>query len=451
MFGAKGIIPVRDFLSAVQAQVGLERFWYFPSLAWLSAEDPALIAFAAAGIICAILCFCGIGVRLCLIAMWILYLSIVSIGTPFMSFQWDSLLLETGFLTIFLSSGKLWAPVWKTPPDAEPPANNIVVILYRLLLFRLMFLSGAVKLLSGDAAWLSLTALEYHFWTQPLPTPAGWLVGQMPAWFHRLSVAMMFFIEMIVPFAIVLTRPCRIFAGICFVILQVLIAITGNYAFFNLLTLALCLLLFDDQFLRQIWKRIPEINVEQKTSTWATRGALALAIVLGSAGLCQIVETKFDLPEPLKKFKGTLEHLNIVNGYGLFAVMTTSRPEIAIEGSLDGDNWVPYVFKYKPGPLDRAPPLVAPLQPRLDWQMWFAALGDLEQNTWLLSFVRRLLQNEPTVVGLLQTNPFPDKPPKYIRATVYDYRFSDFKTLIDKGQWWISTERHAYMPPVSLK
>ena len=429
----------------------MERFWYFPTLAWLSAEDPALVAISIAGIVCAVLAFCGIGVRLCLIAMFVLYTSIVSIGTPFMSFQWDSLLLETGFLAVFFSSGKLWAPIWKTPLEAEAPPNKIIVILFRLLLFRLMFLSGAVKLLSGDQAWLSMTAMEYHYWTQPLPTPAGWLIGQMPAWFQRLSVAMMFFIELIVPFALLLTRPCRIFAGVCFIMLQVLIAITGNYAFFNLLTVALCIPLFDDQILHRVWKRLPEIKLVESTPPWATRGALALAVLLGTAGFCQIAETKFDLPQPLKQFKGIFEHLNIVNGYGLFAVMTTTRLEIAIEGSMDGDTWVPYVFKYKPGPVDRAPPLVAPLQPRLDWQMWFAALGDIEQNTWLLSFVRRLLQNEPSVIALLQTNPFPEKPPRYIRATMYDYRFSDLKTLTEKGQWWKSTERHAYMPPVSLK
>jgi hypothetical protein len=268
---------------------------------------------------------------------------------------------------------------------------------------------------------------------------------QLPGWFQEASVVVMFTIELGAPFLIFAPRRVRFFAGACIVFLQTMIFLTGNYTYFNLLTIALCVLLLDDAALgsRGAGPR-PAQSVKPITL------AVAALIILISAG--QLMAEFFGgMPAPARFAQRMFAPFYLTNTYGLFAVMTTVRHEIIVQGSNDGTQWRDYDFKYKPGPVDRAPRWVAPHQPRLDWQMWFAALGSYRNNPWFVNFVFRLLQGSPDVLALLSPDPFSGAPPRYIRALVYDYTFTDFETRRRTGAWWKREPRGTYLPAVSLQ
>jgi predicted DCC family thiol-disulfide oxidoreductase YuxK len=438
LIGSDGILPANGFLQFIHANFGANSYSLIPTVFWLNSSDTILQIACLAGAVLSLALLLGRARRVILILLFILYLSFVSVGQDFLSFQWDALLLETGFLAIFLDS-----------------STAISIWLFRWLLFRLMFSSGAVKLLSGDPAWHNLTALDYHFETQPLPTIFGWLMAQLPEWFHQLSAVITFFIELIVPFLIFAPRHLRFFAAASIVFLQVLIFLTGNYTFFNLLTIALCLFLLDDAALRRL---VPRRWADRFTRPDRPRSPIGRRVLIGLAVIL-IVLSGFrfwggltgQLAEPVDAVLHALAPYRIFNSYGLFAVMTTSRLEISVEGSNDDQTWLPYEFNYKPGDLRRPPLWVQPHQPRLDWQLWFAALGNYQQNPWFVNFMVRLLQGSPPVLSLLGHNPFPDAPPKYVRAMLYAYHFTDWATLQVTGQWWRRDLIGVYLPPISLQ
>jgi hypothetical protein len=413
LIGAHGILPMSAYLDAVHQAAGASRFWFAPTIFWISSADAMLAAVWIAGALCGVAALAGLRQRWMLAVCWVLWLSICSVGQDFLGFQWDMLLVETGFLSIFASDALL------------------IVWLFRALVFRLMFLSGVVKLASGDLAWRTLTAMSYHYETQPLPTPLAWWMHQLPASAQRVSTAAVFAIELVAPLLFFAPRRLRLIGAWATIGLQVLILLTGNYAYFNWLTLALCLWLFIEPASRKI--------------TWPNA---VLAIAIGALGLLTILATiGAPLPSLALRMMGQLEPLRLVNSYGLFAVMTTTRPEIILEGSNDGENWQAYEFRDKPGDLRRAPPIVAPHQPRLDWQMWFAALGSVEQNRWFVLFVEKLLRAEPAVLRLLAWDPFHGSPPKYIRARLFQYHFTRF----GEPGWWRREEAGMYLGAVSLR
>jgi len=279
-----------------------------------------------------------------------------------------------------------------------------------------------------------------------------------PAWLLRASTAVMFGIELAVPFLIFLPRRLRHCAAAAFAALQVLILLTGNYCFFNWLTLALCLPLLDDallhRFLPACWRTKPPVLRRDSWARWPVQVTLALAVIVACASLVQLFATFHVLlrhPDPAYAVFRWVQPLRSFNNYGLFAVMTTTRLEIVVEGSNDGESWSAYEFKYKPGDLQRRPGFVAPHQPRLDWQMWFAALGDYRQNPWFVNFCIRLLQGSPEVTALLERNPFPKAPPRFIRAELYEYHFTDAATRRRSGEWWRRELKGIYLPPFSLE
>lgn len=453
LIGSNGILPAAHYLQLVKENFGIERYWFFPNLAWLNPSDTFLQFLALGGALLSLLLLLGVAVVPVLTLLWTFYLSLVVVGQDFMSFQWDILLLETGFLAIF------FAPLRISPHlSRESDPSRTVLWLLRLLLFRLIFSSGAVKLLSGDPTWSNLTALQYHYETQPLPTPLAWYAHQWPASLHRISVLFIFFVELVTPFLIFTPRRLRFFAAGMMVSSQIVIGLTGNYTFFNLLTVALCLLLLDDAFLGQwlpkrlTYKATPsaERPVEPRLKRYLVAPVAIMIVFLGLLQIAELFGAR-RLPRPALKFQSWLSPFHVVNGYGLFAVMTTSRPEIVVEGSRDGETWLAYEFKYKPGDLKRPPPWVEPHQPRLDWQMWFAALGSYQNTRWFVNFMLRLLQGSPQVLGLLAKNPFPDGPPPYVRAELYDYHFTDRATRRANGTWWRRELKGLYFPVVSLK
>jgi predicted DCC family thiol-disulfide oxidoreductase YuxK len=437
LIGHAGILPIGDYLAAVHHARGDSAYWLVPSLFWMNYSDPALVAGTVLGAGLGLLVVLDRWTRPALIGLFALYLSCVSAGQDFMSFQWDSLLLEVGFLAIFLTGG-----------------SKIVAWLYRWLVFRYLFLAGVVKLLSGDSTWRDLTALEYHFWTQPLPTPLAWYAAQLP---HRLlsaGTAATLVIEVCSVFLIFMPRRLRAAAAVCVLLLQLPILLTGNYNFFNLLTMLLCIFLLDDAALSRGVPQWLESRAQSRaplSGRMATIIAAVLALIVVPVGLNRIWQTmaRTNLPG-LGAVTQVLSPLSIVNPYGLFAVMTTSRPEIVIEGSADGQVWREYVFQYKPGPLTRSALWNIPHQPRLDWQMWFAALGGIRENPWIVGLMQRLLEASPSVLALLEFNPFAAAPPKYVRAQLYEYRFSDAGTRATTHQWWARRPVGLYFPQVSL-
>lgn len=466
LYGSQGILPIADYIATRGILYGPLGVWLVPSVFWLNTSDAFIQTVPIVGALLSLLLLLDMPRvpfvrRALLVALFVLYLSLVAVGQDFLSFQWDHLLLEVGFLAIFLGDGQ------------------IVLWLYRWLLFRLMFLSGLVKILSGDPTWRNLTALDYHFETQPLPNVVGWYVHHLPSGVHRAMTAATFFIELVVPFLIFAPRRLRFGAAAGIALLHLQIFITGNYNFFNLLSMALCLLLLDDVALRVLLPARVSASLVPPVVARSNRLARGMTHVI--AAILFVISTfqmlswgRVPTPGLVAWTTDLIEPFRIVNVYGPFAVMTTWRPEIVIEGSNDGVNWLAYEFKYKPGEVRRAPPWVAPHQPRLDWQMWFAALrvrtGDprallpsLRANpaiwfylqnygaeAWFVNFLVRLLEGSPPVLALLDKNPFPNAPPRFIRAHLYNYRFSAFDAPFTTGEWWTREEQGLYFPPLTL-
>lgn len=483
LYGSQGILPIYDLMQ--RQTFGPANIWFLPTVFWVDTSDTLIQLVPILGALLALALIIGLHSRIILFLLFALYLSLVSVGQDFLSFQWDYLLLEVGFIAIFL-------------------ADSILVLwLYRWLLFRLMFFSGIVKILSGDPTWRNLTALDYHFETQPLPNIVGFYVHHLPSPIHQFMVAATFCIELVVPFLIFAPRRLRFIAAALFLVLHLQIFLTGNYNFFNLLTMALCILLLDDEAVRtlgrgvkSVWvkltpaaarqwlvSRAERINLQSPSSIggrarsrrvmcWIGAGVAILLFVLSGFQFLRVL--RVPTPGVVAAASAWISPLRIVNLYGPFAVMTTSRPEIVVEGSNDGVVWREYEFKYKPGDVRRAPPLVEPHQPRLDWQMWFAALGaqtsdpnsllpELRSNrallfnllsggadVWFVNFAVRLLQGSPQVLALMDTNPFPDAPPRYMRARLFLYHFADAGAPLSTGTWWTRTESGMYLSPLTL-
>lgn len=467
LIGEHGILPIAEFLPAARAHLGSSAPFVLPTLCWLNASDGFLHFLCGTGAVLSVLLIAGFLPIGSLVLLFVSYLSLTIAGQTFLSFQWDILLLETGFLAIFFAPCR-----WRITAKRDERFSPVGHFLLKLLLFKLMLMSGVVKLTSGDDSWWNLTALDYHYWTQPLPTVLGWWAHQAPGWFGKLSTFFVLFVECVVPFFIWAPRRMRHIACALFVLLQVLIALTGNYCFFNLLTIALCLLLIDDAF----WARkrslvgrdsvepfnvVPSVgsfgSTESRPTIWTygrrviTISALLVLLPLNAMLIYSAFKPRTAWPRPMAMLGEWVAPFHIVNGYGLFRVMTKTRPEIILEGSADGIEWLPYEFRWKPGDLNQSPRWVAPHQPRLDWQMWFAALGNYRQNPWFVGLTRQLLENNPDVTRLLAHNPFRDKPPTYVRSTLYDYHFTTLAEHRATGVWWKREVRREYLPPVSLR
>jgi hypothetical protein len=439
LIGSHGILPLGDLVVDLSAHFGAERFFLMPMVFWWTPNDFAIGAVCWGGAALSLLLVFNRLTRLTLLALYVLYLSLLYAGQEFMTYQWDTFLLETGFITFLMS---LWRPagLW----------------LLRWLLFRFMFMSGVVKLLSGDPTWWNLSALSYHFLTQPLPTPLAWYAAHLTASALRFATGATFFVELVLPFLIFFPRRPRFVAAFGILTLQGCILITGNYNWFNLQSMLLCLVLFDDAALEVILpKRVLGLLLRRKPSKPPVRAVRGVVGVLSTfMVLCTVAEmdARFGgkLPAVADWAAALVEPIHIVNGYGLFAIMTTKREEIVIEGSDDGVEWKEYEFRYKPGDLSRRPPWNMPHQPRLDWQMWFAALDDPRHLRWFWRFVQKLLENDPAVTSLLEKNPFSDKRPAYVRAVFYDYTYSGADEKA-KGIWWDRRRLGLYFPSAQLK
>ncbi len=447
LIGSGGILPARDTLAALGTIYGKARYASAPTLCWISAGDGFLHALCGGGVALSIALFLGFAPALCLILLWVSYLSLATVTPIFLWFQWDSLLLETGFLAALLAPWRLWSRPW-----SDPAPSRGALFLGRWLLFRLLFASAAVKLGSGDPTWRDLTALTYHFETQPLPPWTAWYAHHLPSELLRACAAAVLSVEGLVPFLFLGPRRIRLAAAALVILLQGIIAATGNYGFFNALTVALCLLLLDDGvWPERLRARIGGASARGGWPVWVRRPLFFVLFLLSLVPLLGAVRGPLRWLGPVPRVYQRVSAFRTVNEYGLFAVMTVERPEIILEGSSDGVRWIPYEFHWKPGDVKRRPAFVAPHQPRLDWQMWFAALSDYRREVWFLSFCARLLQDSPPVAGLLAKDPFRGKPPRYIRAVVFRYRFTDASVRHATGAWWRREPLGLYCPVLMLE
>jgi hypothetical protein len=439
LVGANGILPAIAKLALIEQFYPDQKLWTMPTVFWFNASDFMLKLVCYLGMAAASLLLLNIFSRTALIVCYVLYLSIVEIGQDFTHFQWDIFLLEIGFLAILLTWG-----------------SGIIILLFRWLLARFMFMGGVVKIASGDISWANLSALSFHYETQPLPSPVAYYAHHLPMGFHRLCVGGVFFIELIVPFFVFMPRPFRIFACYAFVILQSGIILTGNYTFFNLLTILLCLFLLEDRDVARLFSDKLKAFIQQKKLVPgcianAFAGLWASIVMLICATQIWLFHVNMPTFEPLKVLLRTTSSYSLVNNYGPFAVMTTARNEIIVQGSNDALHWLDYQFKYKPGKLDRELSWNIPHQPRLDWQMWFAALGAPQKGSWFDSFLNKLLQGSPQVLSLLDENPFPDKPPVYIRALLYRYTYTSHQQRESNGEIWQRQQGRIYWPSRSVE
>jgi lipase maturation factor 1 len=468
LVGEHGILPIGDFLTAVHGALGLRAFHQVPTLLWIAHGDAVLVGMMWLGAVGGLVVLAGFAPRCILAVLWLLYLSISAGGQAFLQFQWDALLLEAGLVALVYAPAG-WRPRWT---ETEPPP--LARWLAWWLCFRLMFLSGITKLLSGDPTWRDLTALHYHYWTQPLPNPVAWYAATLPASLLDASTFVMFVIEIAAPLLILAPGRWRLprrIACILLALLQAGIAVTGNYGFFNLLALVLCLSLLDDDALRRLvppFVRRRNLSIAARSVTRipgdearasAHRGLRPLAfgsvvcVMFALGGIAFLREMLATAGRPESRWMSTLlapvAPFSSFNGYGLFRVMTTERPEIVIERSDDGETWTEIAFPYKPGDVMRAPPFVAPHMPRLDWQMWFAALDPRSATGWLVPFLERILEGKGPAAALVSIER--DDAPRFVRLAYYRYHFSNASLHRATGAWWTREFVDYLTQPLSLE
>ena len=446
LVGARGIAPAATLLAAAREELGLAAaVWRLPTWLWLWSSDAALHAVCAGGLACGLLVLAGRAPRSALLGAWSAYLSLVAVGDVFLSYQWDALLLESALLGVFLAGPR--------------PAVGIHCL--RLLLVKLMLLSGLVKLLSGDPSWRDLGALQFHFWTQPLPTWTSPFAAELPGALLAAGTAFTFLGELAAPLGLLGPRRLRMASAAVIAGLQLAIAATGNYGFFNLLTLVLCAACLDDDALRALCPPALRRRLGQPAAkvtapppaSWRGAAVLVAAILLvflgALAGVARVLP-RGALPGPARSLLTAVAPFRSTNAYGLFAVMTTDRLEIEVEGTRDGVTWQPLRFRWKPGPLDRRPAFAGPHMPRLDWQMWFAALSTCAREGWFHRFLTRLLEGSPDVWALLDGDPFPDGPPRFLRTSIARMRFAPPEERA-RGVWWTREAAEPWCPTVTLE
>ncbi|HSI61646.1 MAG TPA: lipase maturation factor family protein [Candidatus Saccharimonadia bacterium] len=472
--GEKGIMPVPKFLENAAAYAQREDIvaWtQFPTVYWLGYSDAFAQWLCLGACLAAALVMAGVLQGPLLLALWFAYLSICTTGDVFLGYQWDVLLLEAGFIAAIIAPWRFFVGRIR---ERTPAPSRVQMLLPQALILKLMFLSGLTKITAGDPSWHNLTALAHHYETQPIPTWVAWHVHQFPLWFHKTSCFLMFVVELVVPLLILVIwfweliasswvrtlRALKLSVAASFTGLMIITLCTGNYTFFNWLTILLALSLLDDgcwPFFVKRCLRWTDTPLERPTWMLATQGAMVTLMLLLSLtvavrdnlpGNSSLFSTLHDLTRRLQPFRSA-------NRYGLFRVMTTERNEIVIEVSDDGVYFQPMEFKWKPGRLDRAPPFVAPHQPRLDWQMWFASLhpGFIPQRdmssphmVWFASFLAALLDHNEKVYALMEPPPFPIESIRAVRAKFYRYEFTDAETRRKTGAWWTVTALGDYSP-----
>ncbi len=492
LLSPNGLLPVEPYLQEVAKVFGPARFWYAPTLFWLSSSSLALLILCWVGMVAAILLTLNLWPRVMLFVCFVAFLSFVSAAQDFSGYQSDGMLLSAGFISLFFAPPGL-RPRWG---ESSPPSRASLFLL-QVVWFTIYFESGIAKYFGGDPSWRNLTAMDQYYQNGPLPTWIGWYVQQLPHWFHAFAAFLTLFSELLLVWMLFLPRRFRI---VCFFIvtpLQISIALTANYTFLNYLVLFLGVLLIDDKLLTKFfpkrWALTVRKNLEQPSSPGLFERALIALDLRRPASESSLSEPPATPPEPSQSSSAStilrkaasaagvwisalflgwifyamlfllvvqvsrgsslpakpvawLDPFRVANQYGLFGRMTWARYEIEFQGSNDGVTWIAYPFRYKPQRLDEAPRIYAPYQPRFDWNLWFASLGYWRENPFVIHTEQLLLANDAEVLSLFAGNPFPQSPPRKIRAVLWQYWFTDFRTKRSTGLWWRREYRGLYAP-----
>jgi lipase maturation factor 1 len=467
LIGPQGILPASQYLDAVTHALGPLRFWFAPTLLWLSSSGAMLMALCWIGLLASLAALFNLWPRLSFFLCFVCFLSFVAAAGDFSGYQSDGMLLEAGFLALFFSPKGL-RPGW----GASSPPSRASLFLLQWEWFRIYFESGMVKLLSGDTEWRNLTAMDEYYQNGPLPTWVGWYVQHLPHWFHLSTAAATLLLELVLVFMLFFPRRVRIIGFLIVTPWEIGVILTANYTFLNYLVLALGVLLLDDRMLHRFVPKfmrppvlesvedsLPETEPPLSVFTPPSRkparnhvAALRMAVTavlltwIAYATTAEMILMPLrSLPLPLSPVRA-LEPFRIANQYELFAVMTRGRYEIEFQGSNDGQTWTPYPFRYKPQALNERPGIYAPYQPRFDWNLWFASLGDWRQNNIVPYTEERLLANDADVLTLFRSNPFAAAPPKYVRAVLWQYWFTSMSEKRATGNWWRRSLLGLYAP-----
>jgi lipase maturation factor 1 len=431
LFGKEGILPIETYLRVLKERLPRRCYYQIPTLFWFNTSNAALLGLVVLGTLLSVLLVAGVWPSLMLFLLYFLYLSIVSAGQDFLSFGWEGFFLEITANTFFLS--------------LESPPNLMVWISLNLLLGRFFFQGGIVKLQSRDPNWHNLTAIAYHYQSQPLPNAIAWYVHKLPLWFHKLSAELMFFVELFVPFLIFGPETVRLAACAALFSLLFSIWLTGNFSYLNHLSAVLCIILVGNRYLSPWLSAPPPAGGELIDLLCTSAGAALL--------LLQLMQlwNHFRHNPYLEHYLQKVAPFHLANRYGIFAIMTTKRYEIIFEGSQDGVEWKEYLFRYKPSEVNRRPRRISPYQPRIDWQAWFLPLGGYRFDPWYERFLYHLLKGTPAVMALLRENPFPEHPPRLVRALMYEYEFSSWQEKKATGAWWRRKYAGIFTQTVTLK
>ncbi len=436
LLGEHGLLPVPQFVKQVRFTKSPSIFFWFPT-------NFAFDLFGWIGVALSLFAISGFSEKFGNLvsaatwgALWLIYLSFVNVGQTFYAFGWETLLLESGFLAIFLGSEK-------TTP------SFLVILLFNWLLFRLMFGAGLIKI-RGDTCWRDLTCLEYHYETQPMPNPFSWYFHWLPVWIHKTGVLFNHFTELVVPFAYLAPSPISAVAGLITLFFHSWLFASGNFSFLGILTMVLALSTFSDSWLKHVIPiHPPELSPPSPLYFSAILGLTVLVAGLSFYPVRNMISQN-------QLMNASFEPLHLVNTYGAFGAITRLRYEVVVEGTDEpvltwATRWREYEFIGKPGDVRRTPPQIAPYHLRLDWLMWFAAFSSPDQHPWFISFLERLLEGDRSVLGLLRYNPFPDEPPKFVRALLYEYHFTTPEERRQTGAIWSRKLIGLYFPPVSLR
>jgi lipase maturation factor 1 len=484
LIGPQGVLPAQQYLAEVARSMGgVSRYWYAPSLYWISSSSQMLMAVTWLGLVASVVALVNMWPRVSFFVCWLCFLSFVAASGDFSSYQSDGMLLEAGFIALFFAPRGMW-PGW----GENSPPSRASLFLLQWEWFRIYFESGMVKLLSGDEEWRHLTAMDEYYQNGPLPTWLGWYAQHLPHWFHVASAAGTLVVELGVVLMLFFPRRVRLACFVIVTLWEIPVILTANYTFLNYLVLSLGFLLLDDRTLMRFVPvkyrpaLIVPLNAEEiaepslslfakgdgdepvlddavstpgisrLTRHWNAIG-LAVSVAMLSwiayvtaAKMIRLVFRGVSLPSaPII----VLEPFRIANQYGLFAVMTRARYEIEFQGSDDGVNWTPYLFRNKPQSLNEAPRIYAPYQPRFDWNLWFASLTDWHQAEIVPLTEERLLENSADVLGLFKGNPFAKAPPHFVRAVLWQYWFTSLDEKRRTGNWWRRQLMGLYAPTIT--
>jgi Lipase maturation factor len=435
LVGEHGLLPVPLFVNRVA-------FRRLPSIFFLFPNDTAFAIAAWTGVLLSCVVLAGLSERygtwlsaLVWFVLWAVYLSFVHVGQTFYAFGWETMLAEAGFYAIFLGARKT-LPI------------PVTMWMLRWMLFRVMFGAGLIKL-RGDPCWRDLTCLDTFYETQPMPNPLSWYFHWLPQWVHHGGVMINHFVELVVPFGYFAPQPVATIAGLITMAFQFTLMLGGNLSFLNLLTIVLALSTIDGPLVAKVIRiRTPALLPPGHVLEWAT-GALAIVVAVLS------VPVILNMLSPGQLMNYSYNPLELVNTYGAFGSIGKTRYEVVVEGTDAAEpapsaEWREYEFRGKPGDPRGRPPQIAPYHLRLDWLMWFAAMSQYSAEPWFVNFAAKLLEGDRAVLSLLETNPFPNHPPHYVRARLYLYRFTTPQERRQSGAWWKRELVGNWFPEVSL-